>query len=100
MQYSAPTALKHTGVASFFSVRYVPNKQVCCSVILSLSTLDFIPLSQEEVGCPLRWRLPLETPTAAPQEGLQQKCKGKVSAPSGTITGMDPFSLEMVGRDV
>lgn len=54
MQYSAPPALKDTGVASFFSVCYVPNKQVCCSVILSLSVLDFIPLSREEVGCPLR----------------------------------------------
>lgn len=37
-------------------------------------------------------------PTAAPQEGLEQKCKDKVSAPSGTITGTDPFSLAEGGQ--
>lgn len=59
----------------------------------------FILLSHEEVGCPLRWRLPLVSPSAAPQEELEKESKGRVSAPSGTITGMDPLSLEMVGRE-
>lgn len=56
-------------------------------------------LSHEEVGSPLRWRLPLESPSTAPQEELEQESKGRVSAPLGTITRIDPQSLEMVGRE-
>lgn len=49
--------------------------------------------SLEEVGCPLRRKLPVVTPSAAPQEGQEQECTGRVNAPSGTIAGMDPQSL-------
>lgn len=58
---------------------------------ISYLTCDlFILLSHEEVGCPQRWRLPFESPSTAPQEELQQESKGRVSAPSGTITRLHP----------
>jgi len=47
------------------------------------------------VGCPVRGRLPVVTPSAAPQEGQEQKCTGRVNAPSGTITEMDSRRAEI-----
>lgn len=48
------------------------------------------------MGGPLRERFPAAGPSAAPQEGQEQKCSGRIRAPSGKITEMD-LSLSLTG---
>lgn len=86
------TASKHRSWFLFI-VAFVALYLSICHSRCNPFNPNCIARSLKEVGRPQRWRLPVVTPTAAPQEGLDKRCKSRVSAPSGTIMAMDPFSL-------